>query len=221
MQITPLTIADVYLIKPKRFRDARGYFCETYRRDLLADAGIKVDFVQDNESLSVSSGTIRGLHYQAPPHAQAKLVRVLAGNVFDVAVDIRTGSPTYGQFVTASLGAENGEQLYLPRKLMLAGFKEGLSAILRALEEDRRESSHSRLRQVLSWRNPDQEWGDPTAEELETHRTELRAWLELQFKLIKAGKKHSVSPCTPPVGCFTWIWNRSNYRWLRRFPEYP
>lgn len=83
-----------------------------------------MDFVQDNESLSVSTGTVRGLHYQAPPYAQAKLVRVLAGAVFDVAVDIRTGSPTFGQFVTATLSAENGEQLFVPE-----GFAHGFCSL--------------------------------------------------------------------------------------------
>jgi dTDP-4-dehydrorhamnose 3,5-epimerase len=124
VQVTPLAIADVCLIAPKRFQDARGYFCETYQRDTFAAAGITVDFVQDNESLSVSTGTVRGLHYQAPPFTQAKLVRVLAGAVFDVAVDIRTGSPTFGKFVTATLSAENGEQLFIPE-----GFAHGFCSL--------------------------------------------------------------------------------------------
>lgn len=124
MQVTPLAIADVCLVAAKRFQDARGYFCETYQRDTFAAAGISVDFVQDNESLSVSTGTVRGLHFQAPPFAQAKLVRVLAGAVFDVAVDIRTGSPTFGQFVTATLSAQNGEQLFIPE-----GFAHGFCSL--------------------------------------------------------------------------------------------
>ena len=124
MQITPLPIADIYLIKPGRFSDARGYFCETYRRDLLKEAGIEVEFVQDNESLSVSSGTVRGLHYQAPPCAQAKLVRVLAGSVLDVALDIRIGSPTYAKHVATTLSAENGEQLFIPE-----GFAHGFCSL--------------------------------------------------------------------------------------------
>ena len=124
MQITPLALAGVYLIKPKRFADARGYFCETYRRDLLAAAGIEIEFVQDNESLSVSARTVRGLHFQAPPYAQAKLVRVLAGSVFDVAVDIRAGSPTFGQFAAATLSAAGGEQLFIP-----AGFAHGFCCL--------------------------------------------------------------------------------------------
>lgn len=124
MQVTPLAIADVCLIAPKRFQDARGYFCETYQRDTFAAAGITVDFVQDNESLSVSTGTVRGLHYQAPPFAQAKLVRVLAGAAFDVAVDIRMGSPSFGQFVSATLSADNGDQLFIPE-----GFAHGFCSL--------------------------------------------------------------------------------------------
>lgn len=124
MQITPLAITDIRLIKPKRFADARGYFSETYRRDLLAQAGITADFVQDNESLSISAGTVRGLHFQAPPFAQAKLVRVLAGAVLDVAVDIRSGSPTYAQFVAATLSAAGGEQLFIPE-----GFAHGFCCL--------------------------------------------------------------------------------------------
>lgn len=124
MQVTPLAIADVSLIVPKRFEDARGYFCETYRLDTFAAAGIETEFVQDNESLSVSTGTVRGLHFQSPPFAQVKLVRVLAGAVFDVAVDLRTGSPTFGQFVTAMLSAENGEQLFMPE-----GFAHGFCSL--------------------------------------------------------------------------------------------
>ena len=124
MQITPLAITDVYLIKPKRFADARGYFSETYRRDILADAGIKSEFVQDNESLSIAAGTVRGLHFQAPPFAQAKLVRVMAGAVMDVAVDLRSGAPTFGQFVAAPLTAESGEQMFIPE-----GFAHGFCCL--------------------------------------------------------------------------------------------
>jgi len=124
VQIIPLAIAAVCLIKPKRFADTRGYFCETYRRDLFAAAGIDAEFVQDNESLSVAAGTVRGLHYQEPPFAQAKLVRVTAGAAFDVAVDIRSGSPTFGQFVTATLSAENGDQLFIPE-----GFAHGFCSL--------------------------------------------------------------------------------------------
>lgn len=112
------------LIEPERFADSRGYFSETYRRDLLAASGINVEFIQDNESLSNKIWTIRGLHFQAPPHAQAKLVRVAAGKIFDAAVDIRAGSPTFGQCVSAELSAENGKQLFIPE-----GFAHGFCAL--------------------------------------------------------------------------------------------
>lgn len=112
--ITRLAIPEVVLITPPRFADSRGYFSETYKLSALAAAGLDHTFIQDNESLSTVPGTIRGLHFQAPPFAQAKLVRVVAGSVFDVAVDIRKGSPTYGQWIGATLTAEHGEQLLIP-----------------------------------------------------------------------------------------------------------
>jgi dTDP-4-dehydrorhamnose 3,5-epimerase len=113
--ITPLAIPDVLLITPKRHGDARGWFSETWSRKTLADQGIHHDFVQDNQAFSARPGTIRGLHFQTAPHAQAKLLRVLRGAVYDVAVDVRQGSPTYGQWVSATLTAEGGEQILIPR----------------------------------------------------------------------------------------------------------
>ena len=102
------------LLKHMRHVDHRGYFAETYSRRKYSELGIDVEFVQDNHSLSLYVGTLRGLHFQAPPHAQAKLVRCVRGAIYDVAVDIRRGSPTYGQCVGYELTAENGEQLYVP-----------------------------------------------------------------------------------------------------------
>ena len=104
----------VVRITPRRFEDARGWFSETYRRDRFAAAGIEPEFVQDNQSLSRPAGTLRGIHFQTPPFAQAKLVRCLRGRIWDVAVDLRSGSPTYGQWVAAELTAARGEQLYIP-----------------------------------------------------------------------------------------------------------
>ena len=115
MTIHPLAIPAVLLIEPKKFGDARGFFSETYREDLLEKAGFKGRFVQDNHSLSAQVGTLRGLHYQRPPHAQDKLVRVIRGAILDVAVDIRTGSPTYGKSVAAVMSAENGHHLLVPK----------------------------------------------------------------------------------------------------------
>jgi dTDP-4-dehydrorhamnose 3,5-epimerase len=104
----------VRLIRPKRFGDSRGWFAEVYSEKAFNELGINDHFVQDNHSLSRPIGTLRGLHYQTPPFGQAKLVRCVRGRIFDVAVDIRRGSPTYGRWVGAELSAEKGEQLYLP-----------------------------------------------------------------------------------------------------------
>ncbi|GLK83971.1 dTDP-4-dehydrorhamnose 3,5-epimerase [Ancylobacter defluvii] len=104
----------VSLLKPRRFGDARGWFCETFSEAAAAAAGITTRFVQDNQSYSSLAGTIRGLHFQRPPHAQAKLVRCLRGSVMDYAVDVRRGSPTYGRFIATKLTAAGGEQLFIP-----------------------------------------------------------------------------------------------------------
>ncbi|WP_395671962.1 dTDP-4-dehydrorhamnose 3,5-epimerase [Phenylobacterium sp.] len=113
--ITPLALPDLLLITPKRHGDARGWFSETWSRRAMLEAGLEVDFVQDNQAFSAKKGTVRGLHFQTAPHAQAKLVRVLRGAIFDVAVDVRPGSGTYGQWAGATLTAEVGEQLFVPR----------------------------------------------------------------------------------------------------------
>jgi dTDP-4-dehydrorhamnose 3,5-epimerase len=115
VKLIPQTIPDVVLIQPTIHDDDRGYFVETFRQDFLNKAlGYKVSFIQDNESKS-TKGVLRGLHYQLPPYSQAKLVRVLEGEVLDVAVDIREGSDTFGQYVKVSLTAENKHQLFIPR----------------------------------------------------------------------------------------------------------
>ncbi|MEM6333266.1 MAG: dTDP-4-dehydrorhamnose 3,5-epimerase [Planctomycetota bacterium] len=114
MKIESLDIPDVKLITPKRFGDHRGFFMETFSAPRLAEAGVTRDWVQDNHSLSEHPGVLRGLHYQAPPHAQAKLVRVVSGRVWDVAVDLRKGSPTYGRWVAAELSADNDQQMFVP-----------------------------------------------------------------------------------------------------------
>jgi dTDP-4-dehydrorhamnose 3,5-epimerase len=114
MQVEALSIPDVLTITPVRHGDQRGFFAETYNQRAFAAHGMAIPFVQDNHSLSVQRGTIRGLHFQKPPRAQAKLVRVVRGAVYDVAVDLRRGSPTYGCFAGATLSAENGMQLYVP-----------------------------------------------------------------------------------------------------------
>ena len=110
-----LSIHDVILIRVRKFADSRGHFLETFRQSDFADLGIGCDFVQDNQAFSAQHGTIRGLHFQVPPHAQAKLVRVLHGAVYDAAVDLRRDSPTYGQWCGARLTADGGEQIFVPR----------------------------------------------------------------------------------------------------------
>ena len=104
----------VQLIEPRRFADARGWFSEVYSEPAFASRGIACRFVQDNHSLSRAAFTLRGLHFQTPPHAQDKLVRCVRGRIFDVALDVRRGSPTYGRWVGAELSAENGRQLFVP-----------------------------------------------------------------------------------------------------------
>lgn len=115
MQFIPQSIPDVWVIEPKVHGDHRGYFVETFRQDKFEQAlGYKVDFVQDNESKS-SKGVLRGLHFQLAPHAQSKLVRVIEGAVLDVAVDIRKGSPSFGQHVAVELSGDNKKQMFVPR----------------------------------------------------------------------------------------------------------
>ena len=120
MKIEKTALEGVVILTPERHGDARGFFSESWNAHRMADAGLHYDFVQDNHSLSAQAGTIRGLHFQSPPHAQTKLVRCGRGSLFDVAVDIRRGSPTYGDWVGVELSFENGRQLLVP-----AGFAHG------------------------------------------------------------------------------------------------
>ena len=118
------TIDGPLLIKVRRFGDHRGFFMETYSQRDFEAVGVPDVFVQDNHSLSASPGTLRGMHFQAPPHAQAKLVRVLRGAILDIVVDIRSGSPTFGHHVAVELAADTGEQFYIP-----AGFAHGFATL--------------------------------------------------------------------------------------------
>ncbi len=120
VHIEQTALEGVFILTPQRFGDIRGFFSESWNRQRMADAGLDYDWVQDNHSLSAQAGTVRGLHCQAPPHAQDKLVRCGRGALFDVAVDIRKGSPSYGQWVGVDLTFENGRQLLVP-----AGFLHG------------------------------------------------------------------------------------------------
>jgi dTDP-4-dehydrorhamnose 3,5-epimerase len=114
MKVETTKLDGVLRLTPDRFGDSRGFFSESWNKRRMADADIDLDFVQDNHSLSSKVGTVRGLHYQTPPHAQAKLVRCGRGALLDVAVDIRAGSPTFGHWVSAELTVENGCQLLVP-----------------------------------------------------------------------------------------------------------
>lgn len=124
MQVRPTAIADVVEIVPERYADSRGSFCETYNEARFAAVGLPTRWVQDNQSVSAEAGTVRGLHLQLAPHAQDKLVRVLAGAVFDVAVDLRPGSASLGRWVGVRIDADTGNQLLVPK-----GFAHGFMTL--------------------------------------------------------------------------------------------
>lgn len=124
LEIRELGLDGVLEIIPKRFGDARGYFCETYNAQAFAAQGIDLTFVQDNQSLSAQAGIVRGLHYQLAPRAQDKLLRVLRGRLFDVAVDIRRSSPSFGKWVGLEITAEKGNQILVPK-----GFAHGFMTL--------------------------------------------------------------------------------------------
>jgi len=124
MHIVSTEIAEVKEIRPVRHRDARGFFSEIFRDDVLRQHGIEIAFVQENHSLSVERGVVRGLHFQVPPEGQSKLVRVSTGSILDVAVDIRRGSPSYGRHVAIVLSAAEGNQLFIPE-----GFAHGFCTL--------------------------------------------------------------------------------------------
>ncbi|MGJ8583676.1 MAG: dTDP-4-dehydrorhamnose 3,5-epimerase [Marinosulfonomonas sp.] len=124
MKIEETSLPGVLVITPARFADDRGFFSESYNRARMVENGIDTAFLQDNHSFSTTAGTVRGLHYQSPPHAQAKLVRCGRGSLFDVAVDIRKGSPTFGKWTGVELSFENGKQLLVP-----AGFLHGFATL--------------------------------------------------------------------------------------------
>lgn len=124
LDIASTALPGVKIITPKRFEDHRGFFSETYNKEVWEQAGFHCEFVQDNHSLSVDRGAVRGLHFQIPPFAQDKLVHVIKGSILDVAVDIRAGSPHYGQYVSVILSATEGRQIFIP-----AGFAHGFCTL--------------------------------------------------------------------------------------------
>ena len=151
LQVMATEIADVKLIVPRIHRDHRGFFSETYNKAGLAELGANLEFVQDNHSLSVERGVVRGLHFQIPPFAQDKLVRVIRGSVFDVAVDIRRGSPTYGKHVARVISAADWNQFLVP-----AGFAHGFCTL---------ESNTEVIYKVTNYYSPEHDrglfWNDP------------------------------------------------------------
>lgn len=163
LELIALDIPDVRIVRPARFADVRGHFSEVYNRRTYGEAGISADFMQDNQSLSVPVGTVRGLHYQAPPFAQAKLVRVLRGAIIDVAVDVRRKSPTYGKWVKAELTAEGGEQLFVP-----AGFLHGFVTLVAETEVHYKvDAPYSKAHDgAVFWNDPDLaiDWGVDAAQ---------------------------------------------------------
>jgi dTDP-4-dehydrorhamnose 3,5-epimerase len=124
LTVTSTAIEAVKIVTPKSFADSRGVFCETYNRNRFFEHGIALEFIQDNHSSSVETGTIRGLHFQSPPAAQDKLIRVLRGSILDVAVDLRRSSPTYGKWTAEKLSATDGKQLLVP-----VGFAHGFCTL--------------------------------------------------------------------------------------------
>jgi dTDP-4-dehydrorhamnose 3,5-epimerase len=152
--VDSLAIPEVKIIRAKKHGDARGFFSETFSQRDLQDAGIDIAFVQDNHSFSAEKGTVRGLHFQTPPFAQDKLVRVVRGAIFDVAVDLRFGSPTYGQHVSAVISAEEWNQILVP-----VGFAHGLVTL---------EPNTEVLYKVSNYYSPEHDkgilWNDPALE---------------------------------------------------------
>ncbi len=147
----PAGIPGLLLVEPRKFGDHRGFFSETYNRRRLAEQGFDLDFVQDNQSLSVEVGVVRGLHFQSPPHAQDKLVRVTRGAVLDVVVDLRRGSPSYGDHAAVELSAANWRQLLVPK-----GFAHGFVTL---------EPETEMIYKVTDYYAPDHDhgilWSDP------------------------------------------------------------
>ena len=124
MDVKKTSLPGVLLLRPRIFRDQRGYFVETYNQRAAAELGVTASFVQDNQSHSLKAGTVRALHFQVPPKPQAKLIHVLRGSIYDVAVDLRVGSPYYGRWMAETLTANSGEQLFIPR-----GFAHGFCTL--------------------------------------------------------------------------------------------
>ncbi len=178
MSIEPTSLPGVLIFTPRVFKDTRGFFCETYNYEVWRAAGIDTAFVQDNHSRSVRH-TIRGLHFQLPPDAQVKLLRVVSGAVWDVAVDIRKGSPTFGQWAGVELSADNFKQLYIPE-----GFAHGF-CVLSDVADVLYKTSHvyaPAYEQGIRWNDPaiGIQWptGEPLLSERDIKAQSLAEYLE-------------------------------------------
>lgn len=182
MEIRSTAILEVKLIKPRKYGDHRGFFSETYNKKELVEAGIVLDFVQDNHSLSVEKGVIRGLHFQIPPFAQDKLVRVVRGSVFDVAVDLRKSSPMFGKHVSAVVSAEEWNQILVP-----IGFAHGFCTL---------EPNTEVIYKVTNYYAPDCDrgvlWNDP--------QLEIQWPVSEQDVILSDKDKHQ--PCFGNLTCF-------------------
>lgn len=156
LKVEATSLPDVLVLIPRRFGDARGWFSETWNAARYQAAGIDFDFVQDNHSASSDVRTLRGLHYQAPPRAQDKLVRCTRGAIIDVAVDVRKGSPTYAQWVREELSAENGKQLLVPK-----GFLHGFVTLLPDTEIQYKVNDYydAQYDGAVRWDSLDIDWG--------------------------------------------------------------
>ena len=176
LEITPTHLPDVMVLTPRRFGDDRGWFSETWNAARFKDAGMEFDWVQDNHSASVDAGTLRGLHYQAPPRAQDKLVRCSTGAIIDVAVDVRKGSPTFGQWVREELSAENGKQLLVP-----SGFLHGFVTLLPNSEVQYKVTDFydAECDGAVHWDSLDVDWGlatPPVLSEKDRNAPAFDAW---------------------------------------------
>lgn len=151
MEVQDTKFPGVRLFKLRYFFDQRGYFVETYNKCSAAELGLTACFVQDNQSFSIKQGTVRALHFQVPPKSQAKLVRVLHGSIYDVAVDLRSGSPTYGRWTATTLTANDGHQLFVPR-----GFAHGFCTLEPNTEVAYKADEYyaPELEQGLAWDDP-------------------------------------------------------------------
>lgn len=187
IEIEETILPEVKLIKPRKFGDERGFFSEVWNDRDLKTAGITADFIQDNHAFSAEKGTIRGLHYQMPPKAQGKLVRVTCGAVLDVAVDIRRGSPNFGKYVAVELSSENWHQLWVP-----AGFAHGYCTLTTDVEFLYKVTNDysPEHEQGIIWNDPDLgiDWHIPNNETVLSGKDQILPRLSEQKNLFEFGE---------------------------------